>query len=554
MKHLSGMDALFLHMESAEMPTHVGSLHVLQLPEGYDGDFFEEVKQYLTGRLHLATVFTRKLAFMPFDLSDPVWVEDEQLDLEHHIRHITLSKPGSNRQLQQAVARSHASLLDRSRPLWEVTIIDGLRSGEVALYAKVHHANVDGQAGIELVRSLFDDVPSGRVIPPAQPRLRRNQYQLGVAELAGAAIGNAGRQYVKLAKMLPDMLRAGRSMLPVIGDGNLRNWRSLDPRKLLAPRTPLNVAITNQRSFAGRTVPLAEIKDMARQLDVSFNDVVMATVSGALRRYLKASGELPEKPLTAAAPVSLRAPGDDTANNQVSMLVVDLATDEADPLQRLQRINASSTQRKAAMNKFRSAIPMDFPIFAAPWLLSGMAAMYGRSRLANWMPPPANLVISNVTGIPAQLYFAGAKVLCYYPVSIPSHGMALNVTVTSYHDRLDYGLIACRRALPDLNDLGDHLLAEHRRLLELARKKAAAAAQDKGGDKPASQKHSAAAKAVASKQDEAADKPAAKAGNPAKALPKARPAAPPRRKANGAAAQQPSPAPQPAAAEATQVQ
>ncbi|MDF3933903.1 WS/DGAT/MGAT family O-acyltransferase, partial [Pseudomonas citronellolis] len=531
MKHLSGMDAMFLHMESAEMPTHIGSLHVLQLPEGYDGDFYEEVKTYLAGRLHLTSVFTRKLAFMPFDLSDPVWVEDENLDLEHHIRHITLPKPGSNRQLQQVIGRRHSNLLDRSRPLWEITVIDGLRSGEVALYAKVHHANVDGQAGIELVRALFDDVPSGRKIPPAQPKLRRNTYQLGVAELAGAAVRNAGRQYIKLARMVPDMLRAGRSVLPVVGDASLRNWRNLDPRKLLAPRTPLNVAITNQRSFAGRTVPLAEIKEMARALDVSFNDVVMATVSGALRRYLKASGELPERALTAAAPVSLRSPGDDTANNQVSMLMVDLATDEADPLDRLRRINASSTQRKAAMNKFRSAIPMDFPIFAAPWLLSGMAAMYGRSRLANWMPPPANLVISNVTGIPMQLYFAGAKVLCYYPVSIPSHGMALNVTVTSYHDRLDYGLIACRRALPDLNDLGDQLLGEHRRLLELARSRASTAGEGKKAGASAEAKSKAPTKASP------AAKPAkpAKPASPAKALPKPQPASKPLRKANGAA-------------------
>lgn len=469
MNHLSGMDAMFLHLESAEMPMHVGSLNVLELPAGHAGNFYEEVKTFIAQRMHLAAVFTRKLAFMPFDLSDPVWVDDENIDLDHHIRHITLPAPGSNRQLQEAVARSHSSLLDRSRPLWELTIIDGLKSGEVALYTKLHHAGMDGQAGIELGRAIFDLAASGRQIPPAQPKLRRNQYQLGVAELVGAALSNAAQQYVKLLKMLPDMLRAGKSLLPGKDASGHRHWRIPSLGQWLAPRTPLNVAITNQRSFAGRTVALAEVKEIARQLQVSFNDVVMATVSGALRRCLKATGELPPRALSAAAPVSLRAAGDDTSNNQVSMLIVDLATNEADPLRRLRHINASASRRKATLDNFRSAIPMDFPIFAAPWLISGLASTYGRSRLANWLPPLANLVISNVAGIDTQLYFAGAKVLSYYPVSIATHGLALNITVTSYNGRLDYGLVACRRALPDLNELGDHLLAEHRQLLELAR-------------------------------------------------------------------------------------
>ncbi len=140
MNHLSGLDAMFLHVESPEMPMHVGSLNVLDLPEGYAGDFFEDAKAHISSRMHLADLFTRKLALMPFDLSNPVWVDDEDIDIDHHIRHITLPKPGSNRQLQQYVARLHSSLLDRSRPLWELFVIDGLKSGQVAVYVKAHHA------------------------------------------------------------------------------------------------------------------------------------------------------------------------------------------------------------------------------------------------------------------------------------------------------------------------------------------------------------------------------------------------------------------------------
>ena len=197
----------------------------------------------------------------------------------------------------------------------------------------------------------------------------------------------------------------------------------------------------------------------------------MATTAGGLRTYLKENNDLPDKPLCAAVPVSLRQEGDTTSNNQVSMVTMNLATDIKDPLERLLKINADSANTKQMMGRFKAAIPPDFPLPAAPWLMSAVASLFSRSRLANVMPPLANLVISNVAGIPVQLYFAGAKVVSYYPVSIPAHSMALNVTVQSYNGRLDYGLIACRRALPDVNDLADALLAEHKTLLEIALKR-----------------------------------------------------------------------------------
>jgi len=415
-------------------------------------------------------VFTRKLALMPFDLSNPVWVEDEDIDLEHHIRHITLPQPGSNSQLQQYVARLHSTLLDRSRPLWELFVIDGLRSGEVALYIKVHHARLDGQAGVALGRAIFDTTPEGRTVKPPRVRLRSNQYQLGVAELLTAAVSNTVQQVVKLVKALPAMGGAVRSLLlPQKDEQGRRQWLLPKDLNFLAPRTAFNVAITNQRRFAARTVPLAEVKEIAKRTGVSLNDVVMATVAGALREYFLGHRELPTKPLSAAVPISLRAAGDESANNQVSMVTMTLATDVADPLERLKAIAAASGNTKAMVGRVKAAIPMDFPMLAAPWLMSGLASLYGRSRLANVLPPLANVVISNVPGVQAQLYFAGAKIISYYPVSIPAHGMALNVTVQSYNGRLDYGLIACRRALPDIADLADSLLAEHRKLLDLAR-------------------------------------------------------------------------------------
>lgn len=474
MKHLSGLDSAFLHLESPEMPMHVGSLHVLDLPPGYDGDFFEDTKANIQRRLHIAEVFTRKLALMPLDLSNPVWVEDEDIDIDYHVRHVSLPKPGSNRQLQQYVARLHSSLLDRSRPLWELFVLDGLKSGQVAMYIKVHHAGIDGQAGVQVAKAIFDMEATGRVIKPPRQRARRNQYQLGIAELLGAAVRNTAQQTVGLVRSIPLLARAAKEVLALPRHENgKRIWSLPKDFKLFAPRTVLNVAITNQRTFAGRTVPLAEGKFIAKTLGVSLNDVVLATTAGGLRSYLREGNELPAKTLSAAVPVSLRQEGDTSANNQVSMVSMSLATDIADRMERVRAIHTSSEKTKRAMGRFKSAIPVDFPLPAAPWLMSALASLFSRSRLANVMPPLANLVVSNVAGIPVQLYFTGAKMVCYYPVSIPAHGMALNVTVQSYNGRLDYGLIACRRALPDIDALGDAMLEEHRKLLELAQAQAA---------------------------------------------------------------------------------
>ncbi len=476
MNHLSGMDASFLHLESPEMPMHVGSLCVLDLPDGFaSDDFFEHAKQRMAERLHLAELFTRKLALIPFDLSNPVWVEDEDIDLDYHIRHVTLPKPGSNRQLQQYVARLHSSLLDRSRPLWEFFIIDGLKSGQVALYTKAHHAGMDGQAGIAVAQAIFDLEPTGRMVKPPRPKVRRHQYQLGIAELGAAALRNTAMQVVKLFQTTPTMLRALRDVIaPQDVDTGKRQWGMPKGMKLFGPRTMLNTTITNQRTFAGRTISLAETKFIGKTLGGTLNDVVMTTTAGALRRYLKDHNNLPDKPLIAAIPVSLREAGDTSANNQVSMVTSTLGTDIADPVQRLRVIHEVSETNKRMMGRMKTAMPTDFPLFGAPWLMSGVAALASRSGVLNALPPIANLIISNVPGSPVPLYFAGAKLASFYPVSISVHSMALNVTVQSYAGRLDYGLIACRRAMPDVTDLGDYILSEHQTLLARAQEHAQA--------------------------------------------------------------------------------
>ncbi len=458
MDHLSGMDASFLHLETPEMPMHVGSLLVLDLPEGHAGDFYEDVKQHVAKRLHLATVFQRKLALMPFELANPVWVDDEDLDIDHHIRHIIVPRPGTREQLERLIGRLHSPLLDRSRPLWEMVVIEGLATGQVAVYTKVHHAAIDGQAGVALAAALLDLSAVPRVVKPPRPRRQFNRYQLGMAELATAALGNTARQVVKLVQTLPTMLRAARSVLLPLDEETGKRRLALPKGLSFAPRTPLNVSITNQRSFATRALPLALLKQMAKASDTSLNDVVLAICAGALRRYLAEYDCKPAKPLVAGVPVSLREQGNQDMTNQVSFIMVGLATDIKDPLARLQAIHASAATGKKVSGQVKGAIPMDFPLFGAPWLMSGLASLYGRSRLADRLPPVANIVISNVPGPQAPFYLAGAKVATYSPVSIPAHGMALNVTVQSYNGVVEFGLTACRRALPDIGDLGDYMV------------------------------------------------------------------------------------------------
>ncbi len=477
MQHLSGMDASFLHLETPETPMHVGGLHVLELPPDYRGDFYEDFKRHIGERLHLSPVFTRKLALMPFELSNPVWVDDDEIDIDYHIRHIHLPKPGTREQLEKYVARLHSSLLDRSRPLWEFFVVEGLEGGRVALYTKVHHAGIDGQAGVALATAIMDPSPVPAPVRPPRQSRRGQGYQLGMAELASAAVSNAFQQYVKLVKTFPDMARALQSVvMPQPGSDGKRSFRLTKDIRLVGPKTPFNVAITNQRAYAGRSIPLAETKRIAKAVGVTLNDVVLGTCGGALRRYLADSNELPTNPLTAAVPVSLREQGNTDANNQVSMTVMTLATDVADPIERLKVINESSAAAKSLMGSFKAAIPTDFPSFGAPWLMAGLASMYGRSGLANALPPVANVAVSNVPGATIPLYVCGALMKTYFPVSIPTHGVGLNITVQSYNGSLDYGLIACRRAVPDIVDLAEYVVDEHRRLLALVTETPAVAA------------------------------------------------------------------------------
>lgn len=447
MEQLSSMDASFLHFETPETPMHVGSLMLFELPQGYTGDYYEDVKAVIGKRMHLCTLFHRKLAQMPFDLANPVWVEDDDIDLDYHVRSVTLRRPGTMAQLEQLIARLHSTLLDRSRPLWEIYVIDGLENGQVGYYTKAHHSGIDGKAGVELSKVVYDPSPEVREVPPPRRVRGPTAQQLGVAELLQAAVTNSARQYAKTAALLPTAVKALGAAGNLVAGRSTRTKGERDLSLGLGPKSIFNESITNQRSYSTLTVPLADIKALGKRIGGTVNSIVMAMCSSALRRFLLERHELPEKGLIAAVPVSLRSADDSSMNNQVSMIRVDLATDIADPAARFKAIHASSEDAKAVVSELKPVLGADMPVFGSPWIMSGLASLFGRSDLASRTPPAANVCISNVPGIPTPLYLAGARMVHFYPVSIPYHGMALNMTVQSYAGMLEFGLTACRRTL-----------------------------------------------------------------------------------------------------------
>ena len=466
MRALSGLDGLFLHLETPETPMHVGSLSLLELPKGHRGDFLDEVKRLYARRVPLAPVLGRQLLEMPLHMANPVWTQASAVDLDHHIRRITLPSPGTQEQLEACVGSLHSQLLDRTRPLWSVCIIDGLKSGQVAYYTNVHHAVIDGQAGVELAKALFDLTPRPRrvVKAPARAVGRPGEHPWPGALVAGALRHDA-RQYAKFVELLPELART-IAALRRQARSDASAGRGAKPPDAFAPRTPLNVAISAERGFAGVSIPLDKVHAIAAAHDAKVNDVVLAICSGALRRYLGRHGGIPDVPLIAAVPISLRGPGDTEFTTLATMVRVGLATDIADPVRRLRAICDAASEAKSRTGRAKSVLPTDFPTIGLPWLMRGLASLYARPAVFKVVPQLVNLVVSNVPGPPVPLYFAGARMVRYWPLSIVYHGLGANITVESYAGQLGFGVVTASRAVRNPRRLADAILASYRQLLQ----------------------------------------------------------------------------------------
>jgi WS/DGAT/MGAT family acyltransferase len=451
MTPLGALDALFLHLETPATPMHVGALQLLDPPAG-GGDAYEAVRHHLESRLATSPVFTRRLCELPLGVANPMWV-DADVDLSYHLKRLRLPAPGTLRQLEAAVSRLHGQRLDRRRPLWQFVLIEGFADGAWALYTKIHHAAIDGAAGVALSQALFDASPAAAGPAANLDAAPRRSPEPGAAELLAAALAHNGRAGLGLLRQAPSVARAvlgalrGESRGMVVA--GLRQFR-------LAPATVFNGAIDARRSIATASLPMARLRAAATQQQVTLNDVVLAVVGGALRRYLAAREELPERALLAAMPVSLRASGDTRMNTQATMAQASLATDIADPLERLRAVHAAAGTAKAISRGLRPALDLPLPSLGLPWLLTAAATLYG-SGLAERLPRLANVVVSNVPGPEVPLYFGGARLRTWWPLSIVEHGLGLNVTVMRYVDALDFGLVAAKRLVPDAEPLAQAL-------------------------------------------------------------------------------------------------
>ena len=491
---LSSVDGSFLYLETPETPMHVGSMAIFKLPEGYKGDFFEEFKAQIQARLHLAPVLRWKLERTPLDIDNPSWVEDDQFDIDRHIFRASLAAPHDRATLERIVGWMHAKLLNRARPLWEFYVFEGMANNEVGLYSKMHHALIDGGAGAALTEIVYGDGNVAQTEPKkadakkndALGELFNSYASLWAQPLGLTADGKlpdilAGkrqdlgsilmdgfirqiRQPFEFMKGLPEMAKAVGAIASKLNEGGVQGLKDS-----IAPSTPLNKTVSSERSFAAVSVSMSRCKAVAAASGGKLNDVVMALSSGMLRRYLEKVKALPDRPLRAAVPISLREAGNSEANNQVFGMICSLASDIADPKERLLKIIEESKKSKGMADPFKPIVPKLTQVSAlgAPIFIQILSLLYSRTNLADVMPTPANVTISNVPGARRSLYVAGAELQHIFPVSIAAHGLALNITVQGYRDQLDFGLIAGANVLPELRSLAN-MLPEELEALEAA--------------------------------------------------------------------------------------
>ena len=453
MRQLSGLDTSFLAIETPTTYGHVSGMLVLDAG-GSAETFTARVREVVEARLHLLGPFRWRLVEVPFGLDRPYWVNDPAFDLDFHLREVDVAPPGDDAQLAALVGQLVARPLDRSRPLWELHVIHGLASGHVAVLAKMHHAAVDGAAGLELLSALMDLEPEPRDVGPPDTEWEPERVP-GDLEMFNRGYLGLLRQPARLWGAWKALLggdrpggRAAAAALP-----------ALPPSR--APHTSFNRAITGHRRYAFGTLSLDEVKAVKNAHGVTVNDVVLALCTGALRRWLLDHDELPDEPLLALVPVSVRPDDAGGFGNRISMMVVPLPTNDADPSGQLRRVHEAAEAAKQRLEAVPAELLQDFSLFATPAQLADAARTVASLRLADYVNPPVNLVVSNVPGPGFPVYCAGARLVGMYPVSAIGDGMGVNITVISYLGRLHFGLVACPELVPDLDQmlgfLGDAL-------------------------------------------------------------------------------------------------
>ncbi len=446
MKRLSGLDASFLYFETPEQLLHVCGLVLLDpetIPDGYS---FSSMKQRMAEQVGQLPEFRQKLRHVPLDLDHPVWVDDDHFDIDRHVHRAALPAPGDDRELSDLCGHLAGIPLDRSRPLWEMWFVEGLTGGRVAVFAKMHHATVDGMSGMSLLGHLCSLEPA---LPEPQEATEPLTAPGNVGLLARAGVRWASRP-----------MRVGRLLAPsvgaLVGTANRAAKGSAMAAPFTAPRTSFNGTISGRRSIAFTDLSLEEVKAVKRATGSTVNDVVLTLCGGALRRYLESRGELPDHSLLATVPVSVREESGAPGANQVSALFTRLGTDIADPLERLRTVSQGNRRAKEHQKAIPASALQEWAELSAPRTFGMAVRVYSRMRLAEHHPVVHNLVISNVPGPPVPIYFMGGKVEGLYPLGPVFHGAGLNITVISSNGTLHVGIIACAEQVPEPWDLAGY--------------------------------------------------------------------------------------------------
>ena len=427
MKPLGTVDTSFLLAEDRQMPMHTAGLMLFKYPEGVNEEWLHETLSANDDPGAVQYPFSQKLIWPLRRLGLPHWVTDGRLDLHYHVRHSALPKPGRYREMFRLVSRLHATRLHRDRPLWEAHIIEGVEDDRFALYVKTHHSMIDGVGSMRMLRACLSPDPEARNMPAPWNVERARQAPKAKPDpkaLVTAAAGAMGG----VAKFAAAV-------------------RHRDKHGMIAPfQTPmtiLNGRVTGSRRFVAQSWPLARIKKVAKALDATVNDVVLTMSGGALRRYLLDLNALPDEPLTAMTPVSFRPADADIEGNSFSVVFASLATEIPDEHDRLRAVQRSMGEAKRLLGGMSSSeIPIFTSVVALPVLIPHLLRVSGRTR------PTFNVTVSNVPGPRETLYWNGAELLGMYPLSIVTHGQALNITVTSMNESLDFGIVACRSSVP----------------------------------------------------------------------------------------------------------
>lgn len=443
MERLTGLDASFLYLETPQQLLHVCGLIVLDpttIPDGYR---FEQLRDAVSVRVRDIPMFTRKLKQVPLGLDHPVWVDDSDFDIRRHVHRLALPAPGGEAELAELCGHLAGLPLDRGRPLWEMWVIEGLESGRVAVFSKMHHASVDGVNGANMISHLCSLEPGQPPLDLAPTGTRPGDAPGDLALFGRALAANLARPFEAARLVRPTAALIGKSL------SRARSGTAM-AAPLTAPRTSFNGTITSHRTIAFTDISLDQIRQVKNAVEgTTVNDVVLTLSGGALRRYLAERGELPEQSLLASVPVSVHEKSvNDRGSNKVSALFSRLGTDIADPLERLRRMSVANANAK----EHQKAIPADtlqeWAEFAAPRTFGMAVRAVSALRLADRGPVIHNLVISNVPGPPVPLYFMGARILGLYPLGPIFHGAGLNVTVMSNAGTMHVGVIACEEAMP----------------------------------------------------------------------------------------------------------